>query len=418
VAFIFDTYTFNPATGEAAFNYSLEGGLTFTEKIRFAVDVDYNQQVLERALFLAFILIGTSYYKTQPTPEVRFPNHTIDGWQAEFLNVVYQEGLSQFAFENNLTRTDLAHFTANGEAQSALTYEGDGILQLQSGGKDSLLTWTLLEQSNPSMTPLYVSSSDTYPAIIDTLSDSPVILRRTIDREALIAAKKQGGLNGHVPVTFIVLAISLVQAVLSGKDTVVASIGHEGEEPHAWIDDLPVNHQWSKTWGAEQRFAQYVERYVSPDITVGSPLRAYSELKIAELFVQKAWSRFGHAFSSCNVANYEQGAQNTVLRWCGSCPKCANSYLLFAAFVEQQELDALFGGVSLLAKPELQEIFKGLLGIDGVMKPFECIGEVDELRLAYQRAQERGYPALSFDVPASSFDIDTRYPMQPKLMVQ
>jgi len=55
----------------------------------------------------------------------------------------------------------------------------------------------------------------------------------------------------------------------------------------------------------------------------------------------------------------------------------------------------------------LTETFKGLLGIDGVMKPFECVGEVDELRLAYHMAWENfgteSYQ-LSFDVPKGDFD--------------
>ena len=93
----------------------------------------------------------------------------------------------------------------------------------------------------------------------------------------------------------------------------------------------------------EQLFAHYVRQYVSPDIAVGSLLRGYSELKIAQLFVDHGWGRFGHAFSSCNRANYQQGADNTHLSWCGDCPKCANSYLLFAPFIPAEELQQLFG---------------------------------------------------------------------------
>ena len=76
-----------------------------------------------------------------------------------------------------------------------------------------------------------------------------------------------------------------------------------------------------------------------------------------------------------------------------------------------KELIAIFG-CDLYTKLELAETFKGLLGIDGVMKPFECVGEIDELRYAYHRAQNRGhYAALPFEVPrAGSFDIDRQYP--------
>ena len=43
----------------------------------------------------------------------------------------------------------------------------------------------------------------------------------------------------------------------------------------------------------------------------------------------------------------------------------------------------------------------------------ECIGEIDELRLAYHMAQERGgYESLPFDVPKSDFDYMKVYPAQ------
>ena len=159
--------------------------------------------------------------------------------------------------------------------------------------------------------------------------------------------------------------------------------------------------------------ADYVERYVAPGLQVGSPLRGYSELKIVELFVDRVWLELGHRFSSCNLANYQQGSDNTGLSWCGRCPKCASSFLMLAAWLPADELMGIFGGQDLFAEADLADTFKGLLGIDGVIKPFECVGEIDELRLAYQMAQSRGgYAPLAFDVPTSEFDYQVGYPAQ------
>mgnify|MGYP007026543220 FL=1 len=191
---------------------------------------------------------------------------------------------------------------------------------------------------------------------------------------------------------------------------VLAAIGHEGEEPHVYIGDYPVTHQWSKTWPAEQIFQHYVSNNIAT-IHVGSPLRGMSELKIAELFVEYGWGKYSRSFSSCNVGNYKLDHDNTELKWCGNCPKCANSYLLFSAFVEPNDLVQLFGG-NLFEKESLIDDFKGLLGIDDVMKPFECVGEIDELRKAYGLALLRGYRPLPFDVPTSDFDKDRVYPSQ------
>lgn len=413
--FVFESYSFASETGDATFCYRYDDGRRFQETVRFSIAEGYNQAVLERALFLSFSLIGVSYVKTFLASECVWEAGSIDEWQATFLNSVYQEGLSQFAYENKLTRDDLPHFTATSSRElETLLYNGEGILLLQSGGKDSLLLASLLDESGQEYTPWYLANADHHPEVLDALSQPLVVSRRHVDIAALKTALTDGAKNGHVPVTYIVQSLALVQAILLGKQTVLTAIAHEGEEPHAFIGDLPVTHQWSKTWQAEQRFAEYVQRYIAPSLQVGSPLRKYSELRVAELFVQKAWDRFGHQFSSCNRANYQQGKDNTTLTWCGDCPKCANSYLLFAPFLDASKLQALFGGKDLFTSESLQQTYKGLLGVDDVMKPFECIGEVDELRAAYVLAQEKGeYGSLSFTVPNAKIDRRYEYPVQP-----
>ncbi|HEU4716034.1 MAG TPA: hypothetical protein VFS14_04355 [Candidatus Saccharimonadales bacterium] len=411
--FIFKNYRFNPTTRTASFRYGFDGGVEFEESVQFSRAGQYDPELLDRALFLSFMLVGTSYYKAFPSREVVIETGALDDWQAEFFSTVYQEGLSQFAFENNLSRESLAHFTATGDAKAPVHTTATSVLSLQSGGKDSLLTATLLGKNDVPFTSWYIGSSSHYPMVLEMIGRPLITAERFIDIEALKKAKEQGGLNGHVPITYIVTSFALIDAVLGGAKTVVLSVGHEGEEPHEWIGDLPINHQWSKTWPAEQAFAEYVRRYVSPDMQVGSPLRGFTELKIAELFATHAWERYGYEFSSCNVANYMQGNDNTELKWCGECPKCANSFLLFAPFLPPEELKGLFGGQDLFEKPLLQDTFKGLLGIDGVMKPFECVGETGELRLAYHMAEKRGgYGKLSFDVPESDFDYQQEYDSQ------
>jgi len=103
------------------------------------------------------------------------------------------------------------------------------------------------------------------------------------------------------------------------------------------------------------------------------------------------------------------------LPWCGSCPRCANTYLLFAPFLPPAALQSLFADQELFAREDLQPIFKGLLGIDNQMKPFECVGSVEELRAAYH-ARQKGYANLPFNVPPSSFDYNATYPVQNRIV--
>ena len=417
MGFQYLSHQFDKETKTASFQYFVNG-FTFTESAIFSeVSENYDAVALESALFLAGILIGASYYKTFPTSEFQITDGRLDQWQSEFFNSVYQEGFSQFAFENNLTRSDLAHFTA--------TLAGDDVkrtdqsettgspIVLQSGGKDSLLLAELLTQKKVGFNPWYVSSTDSHPVVLSDLSLPVSVVTRKLDLGNLQKAKESGALNGHIPVTYIVLSLAIIEAILTGKNTVLTAIGHEGEEPYTYVDDLPVRHQWAKIWQSEIQFAEYVRRYISPELHVGSPLRQFSELKIAELFVTHCWEKYSRSFSSCNVGNYKQGQNNEKLGWCGKCAKCANSFLLFAPFVDASELMDVFNGENLLKKESLIETFKGLMDIDEVAKPFECVGETDELRLAYHMAVARSPQySLPFDVPESTFDYNMLYSAQ------
>ena len=410
--FYFEGYSYDAQSRTTRFEYSFDKTERFVETVRFGDHGEYNPVVLDRVLALAFLIAGISYYKAQPTKHVVYEPGELSQFQSTFFSTIYRDGLSQFVYENGLSPDDIATFDASLNYQvPALSYGGQGTDVLQSGGKDSLLLATLLQKKLHDFEALFMQQSDEYPAIIDELGVKLRRFERTIDRPALAAMKERGGLNGHVPVTFITLSYGLIDSVLHNRNTLLAAIGWEGEEPHDYIGDYPVTHQWSKTWLAEQEFSEYIQTVISPDLCVGSPIRSYSELMIADLFVQNAWKDFGQDFSSCNVANYRQGHGNKQLTWCGHCPKCANSYLLFSAFVPKNELNTLFGR-DLYQSEDLAETFKGLLGIDGIIKPFECVGEVDELRWAYGASQAKNYSNLPFTVPDSHFDRSALHPSQ------
>ena len=381
--------------GAAEFYYQGKDDRKFVEKVWFFdPKIEYDKGALDKALKLAMVILGTSYYKAEPTREVELP-FGISDEQAKFFDRIYQEGMSQYAYENNLTREDLAHFASSDNTEVAEDQKAPlpGILVLVSGGKDSLLTAEKIQESGVNFRVGYITAQLDFPGILNEFGE-PIIIRREIDKEGL---KQVGGLNGHVPVTLINEALALIQVILLGFNRVELGVGREGLEPHAYAGDLPVNHQWSKTKEAQDLFKNYVRKYVSEGIIVGSLLENMNELEIAEEFSEKCWEKYGEKFSSCNVANYKQGEDNKNLKWCGKCAKCANSYLLFCPYVAFSDQEKIFGR-DLFLDPEMTEIFKGLLGVDGVMKPFECVASIEELRWAYHHKLS-GYGDLPFEVP-------------------
>lgn len=408
--FIFVGYDYDEQSGLATFKYCFNNERWFEETVRFEPSDKYDKPVFNRVLFMAFILAGISYYKTFPTKQVRLRRGAFSKNEAKFFSEAYRDGLSQFVYENELSPDDIAVFDGD-HTKQPLSYQGSGIVALQSGGKDSLLLAELLKRNGHDFTVEYMRQSASYPAVIDQIGKPVRTFERTIDRGALLVADEDGGLNGHVPISYIVMAYSLLDAVLHNQNVVLGAIGQEGEEPHHHIGEYAVRHQWAKTWRAERLLSDFVQRNISQNLYIGSPLRSFSELKIAGLFARFAWQQYGRSFSSCNVANYTQGHDNSNLAWCGNCSKCANSFLLFSGFVPREELIAAIGN-DLYQNPNLTQDFKGLLGVDGVSKPFECVGEIDELRRAYWLGRRNGHSPLAFDVPESDFTIDEVGPSQ------
>jgi UDP-N-acetyl-alpha-D-muramoyl-L-alanyl-L-glutamate epimerase len=110
---------------------------------------------------------------------------------------------------------------------------------------------------------------------------------------------------------------------------------------------------------------------ISSGLNYFSMLRPLSELQIARLFSDMPES-FQH-FKSCNV-----GSKTGT--WCGSCPKCLFSFIILSPFLKPGILTGIFGH-NLLADPALENTFDELTGKTDV-KPFECIGTVDEVNSA------------------------------------
>ena len=101
--FVFENYKFDTTANVATFRYRFDDDRYFVETVHFSGGDNYDSEVLERTLFVAFVLAGISYYKCFPTKHVEFANHSLSPAQADFFSEVYRDGLSQFVYENNLT---------------------------------------------------------------------------------------------------------------------------------------------------------------------------------------------------------------------------------------------------------------------------------------------------------------------------
>jgi len=174
-------------------------------------------------------------------------------------------------------------------------------------------------------------------------------------------------------------------AVRAGCDRVVMSNERSASEATRDWRGAAVNHQWSKSLAAEELLADVLAATVGPGLGWYSLLRPFSELAICRLFAERC-RRFFDVFSSCNAAFRLDGARR-VDGWDRSCPKCRFVALALAPWLDRAEVVAIQGG-DVLDDPGQVDGLAGLVEA-GQPKPFECVGEVAESRVAVRLAVER-----------------------------
>ncbi len=409
--FIFDHYIFDPEGKRVELHYGFDDDVHFVETFEFDYEFvsGYDQKALDRALFGLFIMAGVSYYKAALPPEIEIRQGLLSQAQADFFTKSYRLGLGEFAYRNKLSLVNPIFPVSEqvlGNAEPIPNLEGS--LVAVGGGKDSLVSIELLRGAGESAATWMVNHSDQIGPLIVKSELPHLAVRREIAPE-LLRLNLEGALNGHVPITGILMFVGVVSAILAGKANVVFSLEWSAGEGNAEYEGVEVNHQYSKSFEFEQALQEYTKNWISPSVQVFSLLRPFSELKIAELLCQKYLDKYWGTFSSCN-SNYHLG-DHQVLGWCGHCPKCAFVFLVFAPFLPKERLMKLFEGKNLFVSKELVTTYNEILGLAG-HKPFECVGEIHESRQAVVMARASGdYPELErFKFEDPKFDYTVRHP--------
>jgi hypothetical protein len=122
-----------------------------------------------------------------------------------------------------------------------------------------------------------------------------------------------------------------------------------------------------------------------------------------------ALPRYLPVFRSCNRAFAIDRAKR-LDHWCGECDKCCFIDLILAPFVPAAELAEVFGGREPLDDASLRPKFRTLLGLTDDDKPFECVGDVEECRVAAVLAAGRPDRAGTAMLAELSRDAETASP--------
>lgn len=394
------------------------GEVSFVETVAVEVGDDaatggVDGDRLEQAARLVHLLGGVSYFKAFAPSVVDLGSLALTDDEAALLRAFYVEGLGEYAVGNGLDLTGLRFEHDRREPFPAGSTRPAPIRPLVpfGGGIDSIVTTEAI-RSVAADTALFVlsSSATRYAAIEDAaaVTGLPIVrVERRLDDKILRSAEL-GYRNGHVPVTGMLSSIAVLAAVLAGRDAVVMSNEWSSSSPTVVIDGRPINHQWSKSMEFETRFRAVLAGSLVDAPDYFSWLRARSELWVARRFA--ALRDFHPVFRSCNLAFRVDPAQRHAT-WCGRCDKCCFIDLILSPYLGAAELSAVFGGNEPLDDPALLDRFRALVGVVDLDKPFECVGDIEESRVAVRLAAARDDRAGSPVLEALVADIPTDVPL-------
>ena len=391
--FVYESYSIKLIDNEIVirFTFNLNNRYRFYPETRIAIrpgisDVFFKKGGSLSDLNIFVFNIGMieliSYWKAACSPKVIVKPHMLDAEQINWWKKIYFHGLGEFFYLNGIDNPDEDTFMEilpEGLPVTCPEFDLDETAALVpiGGGKDSVVTLELLRTNQINILPLILNPRGATLDCIKAAGFTPAdifLIKRTIHPQ-LLELNDQGFLNGHTPFSALLGFNTILASVLSGRKHIALS--NESSANESTVEGSSINHQYSKSFEFEQDFRHYVSRFISPKPNYFSFLRPLSELQIADLFSH--YENYHDVFRSCNAGSKTDS-------WCGNCPKCLFTYSILSPFIDQERLTGIFGK-NMFSDPALTHYLRELTGIESV-KPFECVGTVDEVNASLQETIE------------------------------
>ena len=386
--FYYKKYDFNEISGILTLTYAVTDNTEeihdFTETILFpSVPISRiikYRSILNRLFFLTHIAFGISYYKTFCPEKIVIESGQLTLTEANFFNQFYISGLGEFAIRNNLNLQNKIQFPfskAESPVFPSVPFRKRFFVPV-GGGKDSCVSLHILQSVGADCTTLSVGSPRPIRECVEITGLPHLELKRIIDPHLIELNQTGHVFNGHVPITGMLAFLFWICSIIYDYQYVALSCERSANSGNLMQGNLIVNHQYSKSFSFESDFYKLTQT-LTPHFRYFSLLRPLSELHIARLFAQNCTSFFP-AFTSCNKA-FKLDESKRLNRWCGDCDKCRFVFLILAPFMNKQTLIRLIGRNPLNDLSQLTG-YEELLGLSG-HKPFECVGEIEESRMAF-----------------------------------
>jgi hypothetical protein len=316
---------------------------------------------------------------------------------------IYQGVFAQHLYENQVTDyvgpEIIYPGTALGESEPrAIALDNRTVLAGCGGGKDSIVALKMLQEAEIPFASMQYSHSvygkaDFQHELISGVLESvnPVCRHQiSVYDDFLEYPFMKLYFPGNSGITVPETPVSIFEALplmLHGGYNYLA-LAHEksANTGNLFWEKLgrEVNHQWGKGYEAEKELNRFIQQYLFSDFNYFSILQPIYDFRIFKNVAK--YPEVLPKIHSCNIKK----------PWCKKCPKCAYVWLGLMAFCDREAVDAVFQS-NLLDDADLLPIFRQMLGLEN-QTPFECIGEINESRLAMKRCMEKGLSGKAMEV--------------------
>ena len=389
----FETFTFygqeiDLKNGELSmtFHFSLDGRYAFHPTMTIPARPFYHwervpKSCLETLAFHIGMVELVSYWKIACPKRVIVKPFDLKLCQKKWWRHLYYNGLGEFFYLNGITCSEqemmiIESGTDREFSPVDLPLEERTLIPV-GGGKDSVVTLELLRKEVEAL-PLIMNPRGATVHCVEAAGytmDQVAVIHRTLD-PTMLQLNKEGYLNGHTPFSALLAFVTLLLGFGSGSRYIALS--NESSANESTVPGTDINHQYSKSVAFERDFRQYVSEHLNGEIQYFSFLRPLREMQIAWFFSQ--FTPYHKVFRSCNAGSKTDS-------WCGHCPKCLFTWLILSPFISRERLTEIFGK-DLMTDFDLKPFFEELNGTSAV-KPFECVGTVEEVRACVDQMKDR-----------------------------
>jgi hypothetical protein len=376
-------------------------GLRSTKRYRY-FDVDFEDlkeqfgsEFIERLCFHVMALEAIPVASSQPTeldlgPFARFHNVRFE----RLWRTIFTKAGAQWRYENGLPNYLGPSFPPQrAEASFAPVRLEVGPVEtlcFSGGGKDSLAAMKLFELAGLPFSsysyshPAYGAPEAQF-ALIESLLDFNVPERRHRVEIETNSLADGGGLCAETPISIFG---ALPVALQHGYRWLVLGNERSADEPNLqWPQTGEfVNHQWGKSLEAELLISNYIRQELVSNLHCFSVLRPMHDTVIFNFLRQ-----FPASVRNTHSCNHEKP-------WCYRCAKCAYVGLGFTAYLPSNLAHEIVS-CDLFDNAANQLFFRQLLGLTA-HKPFECVGEIGETRLAFEVCRSKGLRGHAIDLYA------------------